>query len=152
LSAARQIKKSSGEPPSSTPKRRQQRPALRRRQGVRRFQERAQQLMQAGERQPGFGFDAGRPQDKIPALPPATGRRLDQNGLADARLTADRQGAAGLGRRIDGRGQDLKLGLATNDLKRRLAHRRSHPLSVLRQQSKSSDPWRAAIRHPIIKP
>jgi len=40
---------------------RQQRAALRRRQGVRRSQDGAYQLMESGERQLGFGFDAGRP-------------------------------------------------------------------------------------------
>jgi hypothetical protein len=58
---------------------RQQCPALRRRQDIRRSQDRAQQLIESGERQPGFGFDAARPQDKVPALLPATGRRFEQN-------------------------------------------------------------------------
>ena len=83
--------------------------------------------MESGERQLGFGFDAGCPQDKMPALPPATGRRFDQNRLADARLAAYREGAAGLRRSIDGGGQDRKLVLAANNVKRSLAHRQSHP-------------------------
>ena len=61
------------------PESRQQRAALRRRQGVRCSQDGAYQLMEPGERQLGFGFDAGRPQDKMPALLPATSRRLEQN-------------------------------------------------------------------------
>jgi hypothetical protein len=85
--------------------------------------------MESGERQLRFGFDAGRSQDKMPALQPTTGHRFDQNRLADTRLAAYREDTTGLGRSIDGRGQDLKLVLTTNDLKRRLANRRNHPLS-----------------------
>lgn len=55
---------------------------------------------------------------------------LQQNRLADARLTAYRQGTTGLGRRVDGCGQDLKLVPTANDLRRRLAHRRNHPASL----------------------
>lgn len=43
------------------PESRQQRAALRRRRGVRRSQDGAHQLMESGERQLGFVFDAGRP-------------------------------------------------------------------------------------------
>jgi hypothetical protein len=87
--------------------RRQQCPALRGRQGVRCSQDGAYQLMESGERQLGFGFDAGRSQDKMPALLPATGRRFDQYRFADARLAAYCEGVTGLGRSVDGRGQDL---------------------------------------------
>jgi hypothetical protein len=45
----------------------------------RRSQDRTHQLRESGERQLGFGFDAGRPQDKMPAFLAATGRRLEQN-------------------------------------------------------------------------
>ncbi len=79
------------------------------------------------------GAYAGRSQDKIPALLPVTGRRFDQNRLADAGLAAHRDGTTGLGRSIDGRGQDLKLVLTTDDLKRRLGPRRNHLLSVPRR-------------------
>jgi hypothetical protein len=82
----------------------------------------------------------------MPALGRAAGRRFDQNQLADARLAAYRQGTTGLGRSIDGRGQDLKLVLTTNDLKRRPAHRRNHPLSLPRRAAGAP----AAIRGPAL--
>ena len=46
--------------------RRQQCAALRLRQGIHRSQDRADQLMQPGRRQLGFGFDTGRPRYTIP--------------------------------------------------------------------------------------
>ena len=95
--------------------------------------------MESGERQLGFGFDAGRPQDKIPALLSATGRRFDQNRLADAGLAAYRDGTTGLGRGIDGRGQDLKLVLSTDDGKCSLGRRRNHPQSVPRRPPGPAD-------------
>ena len=62
----------------------------------------------------------------MPALPPATGRRFDQNRFADAGLAAYGEGTTGLGGRVDGRGQDLDLVVTTNDLRRRPAQRRNH--------------------------
>jgi hypothetical protein len=115
---------------------RQQRPALRGRQGIRCSHDGAHQLMEPGERQLRFGFDAGRPQDKIPAFLPATGRRLDQNRLADASLAGHRKGGTGRRRRVNRCGKDLQLVLTPNDLKRGLGQRPNHALSV---------PQRAAV-------
>jgi hypothetical protein len=53
--------------------------ALGRRQSVRHPQDWAYQVVEPGERQFGFGFDTGRPQDKASPFLPVTGRRFEQN-------------------------------------------------------------------------
>jgi hypothetical protein len=89
------------------------------------------------------------PRDVMPSLGkarykwPLTVRGDRYSRLADAGLAAYRNGAASR-RSVNGRGQDLKLMLATNDLKRGLAHHLSHPLRVLRRTAGVA----AVIRRP----
>ena len=113
--------------------------------------------MESGERQLRLGFDPSRPQDKMPALLRTTGRRFDQNRLADARLAAYRNRATGVDRSIDCGREDSKLVLAANDLKRRLAYRRNHSPSLPAQAVRitavirRAGPWqrRPGIGHPL---
>ncbi len=94
-------------------------------------QQRQHQLMQARERQVGFGLHSYRDQHPHPAVGRVPTRRLEQRRLADAWLTAHDQRPALVRRAIDNPKESLQLGCAASQARRR-GQREGHRSSFRR--------------------
>ena len=97
------------------PERRQERRALGRRELRGAAEDRAQQLVQARERQVRLGLDAGRPQHLHLARGRALGHRGQQRGLADTRLAAHDERAASIAHPVDERREQCDLAITAED-------------------------------------
>jgi hypothetical protein len=87
-------------------------------QGARQPQNRAEQLMEAGESKLGFGLYADGRQGLGPNGGGLPARALQQSRLADARLAPDQDRAAAVRYVTDERVDDLRLFVASNQLVR----------------------------------
>ena len=104
--------------------------SLRGPEGVDGVEHGSEQLVQAGEGKLGLGLDAGRRQDGASRGPRLIGGRMQQRGLADARLTRDHDRGTFIGGPLDERPQEAEVVVPADEARchsHRLNSRRRRP-------------------------